>query len=270
MTITLPKLIKLTSFLLLASFSQLSFSLTLQGSDEEKGLAIAKAAKTKGEGWKDSTGKMKMILSNAQGQESSRELRILSLEILTDGDKTLSIFDTPADVRNTKMLTYSHNNAPDEQWLYLPALKRVKRISSNSKSGSFMGSEFSFEDLSSFEIEKFKYKYLGEETVNGLLCYKSEAIPTEENSGYSKQIIWLDQDELRAQKIEYYDRKNALLKTQLFADYTLYEGKFWRAKKSIMRNHQTKKSTLLNWSELKFNQGLTEDDFHQNVLKRIQ
>lgn len=269
MKLTFPKLLNLTAFLLLSSLSQVNFALTLEGSDEEKGLAIAKASKAKGEGWGDSTGTMKMILSNAQGQESTRELRILSLEMKDDGDKSLSIFDAPADVRNTKMLTYSHNNAADEQWLYLPALKRVKRISSNSKSGPFMGSEYAFEDLSSFEVEKFNYKYLGEETVNGVVCYKSEAVPTYEHSGYSKQIIWLDKEELRAQKIEYYDRKNTLLKTQLFADYQLYEGKFWRALKSIMRNHQTKKSTILHWSELKFNQGLTEHDFHQNVLNRV-
>ena len=109
-----------------------------------------------------------------------------------------------------------------------------------------------------------------EEKANGVDCYKSEATPAYDHSGYTKQIIWLDKEELRAQKIEYFDRKKSLLKTQLFADYTLYEGKFWRAHNSIMRNHQTKKMTVLNWSDLKFSQGLTEGDFHQNVLKRVQ
>jgi len=132
-----------------------------------------------------------------------------------------------------------------------------------------MGSEFSFEDLSSFEIEKYKFTYLGDDSANGLDCYKNQAIPLDENSGYSKQIIWTDKVELRAQKIEYYDRKGTLLKTQQFADYQLYDGKFWRANKSIMRNHQNKKSTLLEWSDLKFNQGLNDNDFHQNVLKRV-
>jgi len=262
-------LLNITGLLLLIGLSQFSFALTLEGSDEEKGLTIAKASKAKSEGWGDSTATMKMTLVNALGQENYRELRILSLEMKNDGDRSLSIFDTPADVRNTKMLTYSHNTAADEQWLYLPALKRVKRISSNSKSGPFMGSEYAFEDLTSFEVEKFRYKYLGEEKAEGHLCYKIEAIPAYEHSGYSKQILWLDQSELRAQKVEYYDRKNALLKTQLFADYTLYEGKFWRAHKSLMRNHQTKKTTLLNWTNMKFNQGLKEADFHQNVLTRV-
>ena len=265
----LPKFIQFSVALLIVSSSQLAGALTLEGTAEENGLAIATASKAKSAGWGDSTGKMRMVLRNAQGQESIRELRILSLEMQNDGDKSLSVFDTPADVRNTKMLTYSHNDRADEQWLYLPALKRVKRISSKSKSGPFMGSEYAFEDLSSFEVEKFKYKYLGEEEIDGVLCYKSEAVPTYDHSGYTKQIIWLDKKELNAQKIEYFDRKNKLLKTQLFGDYTLYQDKFWRAHKSVMRNHQTKKMTVLQWSDLKFTQGLTEADFHQNVLKRV-
>ncbi len=267
---SITKAILGTGLVALISFSGFAQALTLEGTDEEKGLAIAKASKAKGEGWGDSTGKMKMILRNAHGQESTRELRIKSLEMQNDGDKSLSIFETPADVRNTKMLTHSHVGEPDDQWLYLPALKRVKRISSKAKSGPFMGSEFAFEDLSSFEVEKFTYKYLGEEEVNGVMCYKSEAIPTYDHSGYSKQIIWLDKEELRAQKIEYYDRKKALLKTQLFDEYTLYNDKFWRAHKAIMRNHQTKKMTLIEWDELKFSQGLTEGDFNRTVLKRVQ
>src|SRR5690606_27877203 len=97
---------------------QATHALTLEGSAEEKGLAIAKASKAKGEGWGDSTGKMTMILRNERGDETTRELRIRSLEVKGDGDKSLSIFDTPADVRDTKMLTYSHVQDADEQWLY--------------------------------------------------------------------------------------------------------------------------------------------------------
>ncbi len=256
----------------LLGFSHLSQALMLEGTDEEKGLAIAKASKAKGEGWGDSTGKMKMILRNAQGETTTRELRILSLEMKDDGDRSLSIFDTPADIRNTKMLTYAHNNAADEQWLYLPALKRVKRISSNSKSGPFMGSEFAYEDLTSFEIEKFKYKYLGDDNSaksHNLDCYKIQAIPNDEYSGYSKQIIWMDKAELRPIHIEYYDKKGELLKTQDFDQYKLYLNKFWRAMVSVMTNVQTKKSTVLEWSDLEFNKGLSEADFHQNVLKRV-
>ena len=135
-----------------------------------------------------------------------------------------------------------------------------------------MGSEFAYEDLTSFEIEKFRYKYLGDENSaksHNLDSYKIEAIPNDEYSGYSKQIIWMDKAELRPIRIEYYDKKGELLKIQDFDQYTLYLKKFWRAKVSVMTNVQTKKSTVLEWSELEFNKGLTEADFHQNVLKRV-
>jgi aldehyde:ferredoxin oxidoreductase len=100
---------------------------------------------------------MVMILRNKRGQESKRELEIRTLEVKDDGDKSLTVFHTPRDVRGTALLTYSHGVDPDDQWLYLPALRRVKRIASNNQSGPFMGSEFAYEDLSSQEIDKYTY-----------------------------------------------------------------------------------------------------------------
>ncbi len=105
---------------------------------EEKGLAIAKESKARDIGWSDMQAGMKMILRNKQGQESLREIRLKSLELESDGDKSLSIFDKPRDVKGTAFLSFSHPVGADDQWLYLPALKRVKRISSRNKSGPFM------------------------------------------------------------------------------------------------------------------------------------
>jgi hypothetical protein len=123
-------------------------NLTLAETAQEKGLAISQQVKQKDLGWTDSTADMLMILRNKQGQESIREIKIKSLEQLNDGDKSLTIFNKPRDVKGTAFLSFSHPKANDDQWLYLPALKRVKRISSRNKSGPFMGSEFAFEDLS--------------------------------------------------------------------------------------------------------------------------
>jgi hypothetical protein len=139
---------------------------------EEKGLSIAKEQQKRDEGWGDSQSEMKMVLRSASGSENVRMIKIKSLEVTTDGDKSLMVFDEPKDVQGTSFLSFSHVNGPDDQWIYLPALKRVKRIASNKKSGSFMGSEFSYEDLSSFEPEKYSFKYLRDETLNGerVLC----------------------------------------------------------------------------------------------------
>ena len=95
---------------------------------EEKGLAIAKEADRRDEGFGDSTSNMLMILKNRHGQESIRKIRTRTLEVKGDGDKSLSIFDNPRDVKGTAFLTFSHKKGDDDQWLYLPALKRVKRL----------------------------------------------------------------------------------------------------------------------------------------------
>lgn len=254
--------------------SALILSLTANNSlaitPEEQGLEISKEAKKRDLGWGDSTADMSMLLRNKQGQESSREIKIKSLEVLADGDKSLTIFNKPRDVKGTAFLSFSHPKDADEQWLYLPALKRVKRISSRNKSGPFMGSEFAFEDLSSFEIEKYSYKYLGDETINDLDNFKVEQYPVDENSGYTKRIVWLDKQEYRVQKIEFYDRKNSLLKTLSFIDYKQYLDKHWRADTQQMINHQNGKSTELKWTNYAFKTGLKDGDFNRNSLKRAR
>ena len=145
--------------ILLVSFN--GFSIAAQTS-EEAGLEIAKQAKVRDLGWNDSQSEMVMTLRNKKGQEVVRNMRNKSLEVVGDGDKGLTIFDTPADVRGTAFLSFSHIVGSDDQWIFLPALKRVKRIASRNKSGLFLGSEFAFEDLSSFEVEKNTYNLLRE------------------------------------------------------------------------------------------------------------
>lgn len=238
---------------------------------EEKGLAIAVEADKRDMGWKDATADMTMTLRNKQGEESIRVLRVKSLEVADDGDKSLTIFDEPKDVRGTALLTFSHKVDADDQWLYLPALKRVKRIASRNKSGPFMGSEFAFEDMSSQEVEKYTYNYLRDEAcADTLTCFVVERFPTDKNSGYTRQIAWIDQNEYRVQKVEFYDRKKSLLKTMVATDFNQYEGQFWRPGKLAMQNHQTGKSTDLIWSNYQFGQGLKDSDFTKNSLKRAK
>lgn len=242
----------------------------LAGEAEDKGMQISKESKDRDLGWTDSQAEMEMLLKNQHGETSTRQMRIKSMEQHNDGDKSLTIFDSPRDVKGTAFLSFSHPTANDEQWLYLPALKRVKRISSRNKSGSFMGSEFSFEDLTSFEIEKYDYKYLRDENINGMDCFVVEQFPKDKYSGYKRRIVWIDKTEYRTIKTDFYDRKNSLLKTLTFADYNKYEEKHWRASKLEMVNHQSGKSTLLTWKNYQFKKGLNEKDFNKNALKRAR
>jgi outer membrane lipoprotein-sorting protein len=242
----------------------------LAQSPEQKGLEIAQAAKAYDRGFTDFTANMVMTLKNKSGQTSRRLIRIRTLEVEGDGDKSLSIFDEPADVKGTKMLTYSHGLEPDDQWLYLPALKKVKRISSRNKSGPFMGSTFAFEDLGSQEVEKYSYKYLRNEPCGEMDGYVIERYPAYVFSGYTRQIAWIDTEGYRIVKAEYYDRKKSLLKTLIASDFQQYLGHYWRPGLMNMVNHQTGKSTLLEWQDYEFKTGLTDRDFRSQTLKRIK
>ena len=262
----------LAAGLLFSSTAGYSVELALDGkSPEEAGLAIVNAADEKETGFISTTSDMKMILINRKGEKHVRNMRSRTLEVSDDGDKSMTIFDEPADVKGTAMLTHAHGLEPDDQWLFLPALRRVKRISSRNKSGPFMGSEFAYEDLGSQEVEKYSYKLLGEETVEGVETYKVERIPEYEHSGYTKQISWIDKEELRTRKVDYYDRKDELLKTLVFSDYEQYKEQFWRAKTMYMENHQTGKATELQFTNFVFDSdAIREADFTSTALKRIR
>jgi len=239
-------------------------------SPEQQGLEIAKEADKRDSGFADSTADMTMLLRNRHGQESTRYIRLRTLEVEGDGDKSISIFDRPRDVKGTAFLSFTHKAGADDQWLYLPALKRVKRISSRNKSGSFMGSEFAYEDISSQEVEKYTYKYIKDDNCGTERCFVIERDPVDELSGYTRQLAWINKKEYRPEKIEFYDRKNALLKTLVYRGYQQYLGKYWRANEMFMENHQTGKTTLLSWKNYKFGNGLTARDFDRNSLKRAR
>jgi len=247
----------------------LPFSL-LAETPEEKGLAIAQEADRRDSGFRNYTNDVRMILKNRQGQESVREIRSKTLEVDGDGDKSLTIFDEPRDVKGTALLSFTHKTGPDDQWLYLPALKRVKRIASDNKSGPFMGSEFAYEDITSQEVDKYTYRFLQDDTLDGLDVFVFERDPVDRKSGYTRQVIWLDKEHYKERKIEYYDRKNVLLKTLVFTDYNLYLDKYYRAHDMYMVNHQTGKSTRLLQSNFKFDVELTDRDFDKNSLKRAR
>ncbi|VAW86663.1 Outer membrane lipoprotein-sorting protein [hydrothermal vent metagenome] len=235
---------------------------------EKKGLAIATETDLRDADFGDSSASLKMVLRNRHGETSERLLRNKTLEVTNDGDKVIIIFDTPRDVKGTAFLSFTHKLEPDDQWLYLPALKRVKRIASRNKAGPFMGSEFAYEDISSQEIEKYSYRYIKDETFDGRDHFIIERDPVDPRSGYKRQRVWIDKAEYRIWKIDFYDRKDSLLKTLSYDDYNQYLKKFWRANIMEMTNHQTGKSTRLSWTEFSFKNGFSEKEFTKNALKK--
>ena len=237
---------------------------------EQKGARIAQEANARNEGFGDFTAGLTMVLRDRQGRESIRQMRFKVLEVEGDGDKSLFVFDQPRDVQGTALLNHAHVNNPDDQWLYLPALKRVKRINAATRAGSFMGSEFSYEDMSPPEMEEFTYTYLRDEPCDELTCTVIEQIPLDEKSGYSRKVIWQDTVELRTWKMELYDRKNSHLKTLTFANYEQYLDQYWRAGEQTMMNHLTGASTVLHWTDFRFRTNLDENEFTQTALRRVR
>src|SRR5215217_1707573 len=244
---------KINSSLLIA-FAFLSFA----GITQDDGVIIAKEADKRDNGWSSVAMSFTMTLKNKSGQETVRKLHSNMLEVKNDGDKSLVVFDNPSDVKGTASLVYSHKKDGDDQWLYLPALKQVKRISSSNKSGPFMGSEFAYEDVSSQEVEKFTYKYIGSSKANEQECLLVERYPVDKNSGYHRQQVWFNKANYRVEKIDYYDRKDVLIKTLTYRGYNLYKQKFWRPDEMRMYNHQTGKQTITRFSYYQFGVNLSE------------
>jgi len=263
-----------TGLISLATFAvMLSFTASSQAEDAvAKGYEIAARSDRTDTGFASSEVDATMVLMNRAGQKTSRELSFKTLERENEdvGDKGLTIFSTPRDVKGTALLSHAKILEADDQWLYLPALKRIKRISSANKSGPFVGSEFAFEDFTSTELNKYTYKYLGEEILDGMKTDIVERFPRYENSGYTRQIAYIDQDVFQPRKIDFYDRKNVLMKTLTLTDYREYEGGIWRVHTLTMVNHLTGKSTVLKYGDYTFKTGLTDKDFVKGVLKRVR
>jgi hypothetical protein len=239
---------------------------------EERGRAIAEEVERRDEGFGDSVTELVMTLSNAEGRERTRRLTWSTLEADApgEGDKSLTLFHEPRDIEGTAFLSHTYIDRDDDQWLYLPSLKRVKRIASANKSSAFVGSEFAYEDLLSDEVEKFDHRWLKDEACGAGRCFVIERRPRYDDSGYERQLVWIDQEEFRPLRIEYYDRENRHQKTLVFEAYRLHLDRFWRAHSLRMENHQTGKTTALSFADFGFQTGMTARDFDPGVLRRLR
>lgn len=251
--------------MLIAAFTLcLSLSAAAQ-TPAQKGLEIAVLCDKANSGFQSEKGEMTMALINAQGDVTNRKLTIEVLED-DDGDKSRSTFVWPADVKGTKLLTWTHKRSDDDQWLYLPAVKRVKRITSSNKSGSFMGSEFAYEDFGSQEVEKYTYELLEEGKHAGRDVWVLARVPVDKGSGYTRQVVWMDKEYKNPLRIDFYDRKRELLKTATFGDYQRY-GNLWRANRIEMNNVQTKKRSIITWTARRLKADLSAELFRSESLE---
>ena len=239
--------------------------------DTQKGFEISARSDRSDRGFGSSDVQLKMVLRDSSGNEANRELQIKTLEIPDEnlGDKSIVVFRKPNDIAGTALLSHAKILDADYQWLFLPTLKRVKRISSKNKSGPFVGSEFAFEDFTSLELNKYSHEWIEESACGEFTCDLIKRTPRYQYSGYSHLLTWIDQTEHQARKVEFYDRRGDLLKTLVLDRYRDYDG-YWRAHRLHMVNAQTNKSTDLIYGDYSFKANLSPKDFDKGRLGRTR
>jgi outer membrane lipoprotein-sorting protein len=213
----------------------------------------------------DVQGELKMILKNKQGDQRVRELKQYIRQEGKD-EKKIMFFLSPADVKGTSFMSWSYaDGRDDDQWIYLPALKRTKRISSDSKADYFMGSDFTYDDLGDRHPSEDNHKLLREETIDGHACYVVESTPKEADYMYSKTITWVMKDNFLGLKRDFFDERGNLLKTLSIKKFEKING-FWTILNTEMHNAQKNHTTKMVFSEVKINQGVSANKFTERSM----
>ncbi len=223
---------------------------------------------------KDSKTDMKMELESKGKKDREREITTWRLE-RGDEDKSLMYFRTPESVRGTGFLVWEHKNKDDDQWLYLPAFKKVRRISASEKDKSFMGTDFTYNDVTQPHPDEFTHKLLGSETAEGSDCWKIESIHKTftgdpaykdwDKYQYSKTISWTRKDNYVTVKAVMYDKKGQECKLFRAGDVRKVDG-IWTAHVLEMENIKEKHKTILTITGIKYNTGVNDGFFTEREL----
>ena len=216
----------------------------------------------------DQEGKLTMTLINSRGDQRVREIKQF-IKDFGEVEKKIMFFMSPADVRNTSFMNWSYDEAgrDDDQWIYLPALKKVKRISSESKSDYFMGSDFTYDDLGDRHPSADDHKLLREEKLDGEDCYVVESIPKEEEYMYSRTVTWIIKDKWIGLKKEFYDEDEDFLKTLTVKKYGKIKD-YWIIMHSQMHNIQKDHTTDMLLENLKIDIGVPDSKLTERMMKR--
>ena len=210
-------------------------------------------------------------IMDAKGSTRSRTLNMASRKF-GSVTKMMMKFTDPADVKGTSILIYDYDDRADEMWIYMPALKKTRRVVSNEKGKNFMGSEFTNADMSKPNIEDFNYKIISSENINGKACHVIEAVPVSDESmqsnGFSKKVSYIDKENFLCYKIEYYDLKGKLLKTQTIGDYRSVDGGSFFYYEMEMKNEQNGRRSLLKTDNFKAQSQISEAQFSPSNLDK--
>lgn len=249
-----------------ASANETKAAIAQQGLTVEE---ILKRSEENTRGFKDLVNELEMIVTTPEGDVISRKMLIKVLAEKEDSVKSMMVFTAPKRERGVALLTHSNGAATDEQWLYLPSTRRVKKMAAGNKTSSFRGTDFSFEDLSNQAIDDFTYELVSQAIHAGTECYVIDRFPKQE-SGYEKVRIWIDAAHYRPMKSDFYDKKNRVFKIMTTEGYEKIEGQFWQPQRIKMENQLTGQVTELVSNKIRINSGLTANHFTEMSLRRFR
>lgn len=237
----------------------------------QTGREIAQRVKNRPDG-DTRRSEMVMKLINKRGSIRERKLISYSIDVGKEKEdrKSIMFFQYPGDVKGTGFLTWDYDdpNKDDDKWLYLPAMKKTRRISgSSAKQDYFMGSDFTYDDMGRRSVDEDTHVLAGEETVDGHKCWRLESTSKDSRDVYSKKISWIRKDCLIPIKVEYYDKMGKLHRRLEMSDITQVQG-YWIARKMHMINVQTGHQTILEISNPKYDLRMEEAKFGVTTLEK--
>ncbi len=239
--------------LIAALFSIINFQFSYSQAQQLTGRDIVQQVKNRPDG---DTRYAEMELTLKKKNGSSRQRKITSWAMDEGKDtKKIMFFTYPGDVQGTGFLTFDYDQMgkDDDKWLYLPAMKKTRRISgSSSKTDYFMGTDLTYDDMGSRNVDEDNHKLLREETKDGHKCWVVESVPVDKREIYSRKVSWIRQDCMTAIYVEYYDKLNKLHRVLTINEVKQVEG-FWTVLKMEMRNVQTEHSTIITVKNPKYN-----------------
>ena len=258
------KKLQITSVLIAIIFA-IGFSPKVSGQSLTGKQIVEKASNR--ETGDDQTSNLTMTLVNKSGNQRVRKIKQFTKD-LGEVEKSIMFFLSPADVKNTSFMSWSYDSDKnDDQWIYLPALKKTKRISSDSKSDYFMGSDFTYDDLGDRKLEDDTHKLLREETIDGKACYVVESVSKDEDYMYTKTITWIIKDNFIGLKKEFYDEDEDLLKILSIKKYEEISG-LQIITNSEMKNVQKNHKTSMVLSNVQINTGIAVSKFTERMMMR--
>lgn len=216
-----------------------------------------------------------LTIYDSKGNVRSRKIAAASKDYPAEHvSKRIIRFLEPADVKGTGMLVFDHDLKDDDMWIYMPSLRKTRRIVSSDKGKSFMGSEFSNADMAAENMNDFEYKLLGEAVFAGVDCWKIEVLPVDEDiaddNGFSRKVVWIAQSDYVMRHAEFYDMFEELFKVQTNSDVAVLDGEQqkYQAKTMVMENVQNGRKSVMSMDQIAFNPNVKDELFTTRYLER--